>query len=325
MRGMPQDTPTTPSPSASDLIVGYYPAEFATELDAALDNASSLTLRRMRPGKQKVLYRERLQVGTRDVWHGTRTERSPDEIAAQLFALAEGDADSECSGNAVYRVSLCYAKPPAGKTASPRDIELRVGQILDSPEVQARYDLLQTLLAERQQLFGQTMSLLEKTAKVAASVATMAEALSNAFGKLHVAQSEVASRTEMTALLAQQIEQDRMRFDAFKNVLTEAAPMVRAQLGLPAPQQLPAPIGIARKLALSMQPSQLAILRRDFPRLLEAGTVRDEPSLVLVIADCIAGADKLDALIDTLSPEQQALFEQLIAWAQSYQPPKLAV
>ena len=314
---MPQDTPTTPIPASVDVLPGYFPTELAAGLDAALDSATTVELRRVRPGKGKLVLRSRLTIDGRDVIHGSRTDRSCEDIAAECYAHAEGDADSECSGNAVYKITLLYAKPPRGITRGPEHLELRIGHILDAPEQAQRFDFCNMLLSDRKELFAQHLALMRTTTTLAASVAIAVEKLAGAFTELHAKQSEVASATEVTAYAKIQAEKDATRFEAMKSLVSEFAPMIRQQLGLPEAEPVPEIVALARKLALSMRPDQIAIAKRDIPRLLDATSVKTEEDLMLFVAQVLQqGADgKIEPMLRTLDAAQQELFEKIVTWS----------
>jgi hypothetical protein len=328
MHRMPQDTPTAAPTPVAETIVGYFPPDFAMQLDDALDNAVALTLRRVKPGKAKVVHREQLQREGKPVAHGSRTERSHEEIAAQLYEIADDNATSECNCNALYRVTIAYAKPPAGKTASAREIELQIGVAFDTPEAQQRHDFISLLLADRRELFAQHINLLKATSGAYASTSAMADAMSSAFVKIHTTQLEVAAQSDTRALAKLQLDQDNMRIDTFKGLVEQVMPLVRAKMGIPEPQkaELPPMLKIARQLALSFRPEQLAIITRDLPFMQRAVSMKTEAELLALVVELLqAPSDKFPGQLEgTLSAEQQRDFEAIIMWANA-QPTKAAL
>ena len=93
--------------------------------------------------------------------------------------------------------------------------------------------------------------------------------------------------------------------------------MIRQQLGLPEAEPVPEIVALARKLALSMRPDQIAIAKRDIPRLLDATSVKTEEDLMLFVAQVLQqGADgKIEPMLRTLDAAQQELFEKIVTWS----------
>lgn len=321
MPGMPQDTPTTPIAATVETITGYFPPDFAMQLDDALDSGVALTMRRVKPGKAKVIHREQLLLAGKPVHHGGRTDRSFEEIAAQLYALADDDATSDCNCNALYRVTISYAKPPAGKTAAAREIDLQIGVAFETPEAQQKHDFVAMLLADRRELFAQHINLLKATSGAYASTSAMADAMSSAFVKIHTTQLEVAAQSDTRALAALQFQQDNMRIGTFKELVGEIMPVVRAKFGIaePTKAELPPMLKIARQLALSFRPEQLAIVARDLPFMQRAVSIKTEAELLQLVVELLqAPSDKFPGVLEaTLSAEQQRDFESIILWANS--------
>lgn len=327
MPGMPQDTPTTPVAAAPAPVLGYFPPEFAMALDDALDSATVLTLRRVKPGKAKVVHRERLQLAGKDVHHGARTDYggstdvAAESLAAELYRLADDDATAECNCNALYIVSVAYAKPPAGRTAAPREIPLQIGVAFESTEQQQKHDFISMLLADRRELFAQHIALMKAISGVHTSTSSMADSMSKAFVNIHQQQLQVAEASDTRALAKLQLDQDNLRLGTFKSLVSEVMPMVRAKFGIaePTKAELPAMLQVARKLALSFRPEQLAIIVRDAPFLQRAVSITTEAELLSLVVELLAApADKFPGALEaTLSGEQQAMFEQLILWANS--------
>lgn len=321
MPGMPQDTPTTAIVAAPEPILGYFPPDFAMALDDALDSGIALTMRRVKPGKAKVVHREQLLLAGKPVHHSGRTDRSHEEIAAQLYAIADDDATSECNCNALYRVTIAYAKPPAGKTAGPREIDLQIGMVFDSTEAQQKHDFISMLLSDRRELFAQHIALMKAISGVHTSTSSMADSMSKAFVNIHQQQLAVSAETDARALARLQFDQDNVRIGTFKDLVGEVMPLVRAKLGIaePTKSELPPMLKIARQLALSFRPEQLAIVARDLPFMQRAVSMKTEAELLALVVELLqAPADKFPGQLEaTLSPEQQRDFEAIIMWANS--------
>jgi hypothetical protein len=325
---------TEPAPEAEpkrdEDAVGYFPPELATDLEGLLDSATTLECRRLRPGKPRLVRRIPLTYDSRPVVHGSRTDRSVDSIASELWEHAERDADDACNGSAMYKVTLHYAKPSRGVTSIPRSFELRVGFVSDSPEQQQKLDFISTLLAERDKLFAHQLRLYDAATKVVTSCATMADALAGGFVKLHEGQSQVAEVSDLRALHQADHAQEQFRVSAFTDLVKQVMPMVRAKLGVPEPANALAPatsgpLAIARAFAQSLKPDQLSLIGRDMPELREAATVTDEPGLLRVLVHVLGlPNDKVQPLFDSFDAAQQDQFTKLILWAQEQGAAKAA-
>lgn len=323
-----------PATSTHAALAAWYPSELAQDLDAALDNAVRLEPRRLRPGSPRLLASIALTADGAPVRHGQRTDASADELAARVYAACEADAIEHCGGHATYKVSLCYAKPPSGRTMAPRFVEVVIGTASEvDAEARSKSDLLGHLLVERKSIHDQHLALLRETTRLASSVSTMVTGLADAYARLHEQVGKVASETETRALVNAQMAHDAARLREFRSMLASAMPLIRAKLGVAEPASAPVVdigivgsndsgatqdpnVALARSLVASLTAEQRSLCQTHCPELLEGEHVDDEASLLAAIAKIMA-ADmaKLLPVIDTFTADQQARFERLCSWA----------
>lgn len=301
----------------SDELV-LYPPELPTDVANIVDNAHCLDLRRMGRGS-KVVHRVNLTAGGKPVSFGTRSERSDDELAAELWTHAEEDAEKHAKGRALYRVTANYAKPPQGTTASPQSFELRIGSD-ERSEAEHKSDLLSQLMAERRELFKQHVDLLSGTTKLANAVSSMVIGLSNALANVNERERAVAENaTELRAIDAQAAA-DRERSRMFDKMLGPAIAAFQKKMGIaPAQPALPAGIiGVARELGSSFTVAQLehAATTLGSGRMSELASVENEAELLNIVTWMLSiEMEKTMQVHAKLTDAQVPKVEQLIAWA----------
>lgn len=323
----PSPVPEPAAPLPTDEVddggaAGFAPPELTAEIAALMDNAISVELRREAPGKRRVVWRTVLQRDGRVVVHGTRPDWSDEQIAAELWSRAESDADDNSSGSGRYKITVCYAKPFKGPTATPATLPLVIGSGGDANnEAVHRFDLIGEMRAERRELFTQHCALMREGVRMAQAVGNMATGLANAFSQIHEKTREVAAETENRAMVrvAQDSERERMRM--FEKVLLPTLQIVRAKMGLPAEASQPAVssgiLDTAHRLGKSLSASQRDTVRAKLgPRFLEIEHVADENDL-LSLCTWLFGSDMdgLLAVYATLDDAQTPLVEQLQQWA----------
>lgn len=313
--------------------LALYPPELPTDVASILADAHTLDVRRLGRGS-RVVHRVNLTNGENAVAHGSRTDRSDDDVAAEVWGAALEDANKFCKGQASYRITATYAKPPRGANAASESIELRVGDDVRS-DAQLKGEWTSMMLAERSQLFKHYIELMTGSTRVVASVSTMMVGLSEALARVTERERDIAADATVQLEMRQAAAADRERMKLLEKFGVPALQMFRQKMGLPpaavakpsaaaavadassSTPATPAIVITARKLGASLTAEQLEHASTAFgdPRLAELATIEGEAEL-LDLYTWLSEQDMsaLMSMSANLSEAQQPLMDALHTW-----------